>query len=883
MSAKKKPRKISKWAQFVESIELLAKDQEMSSDSSDNVKKDHSFFDFLIKKETFDRNAPSTSSMRVASEPKMKQVSSKSVTSSPMRLDSITKKAPLLRCFEVPKLTLPIGDKKAKEKDISPFEENIFRFVNALPKRRSSTPQSFKVASKRISQLRSSGAKTDSENDDLHVLKDKMPQKPSTLANSEVICTSPDNIVITKTAPSVERVRRYSSSSTDEVCADHDRRFLYSMNMDKYSLINSSKLPSQSLEAVKTERREDRFSSQNVYVAGKIVRKSELAGAASDSDSETGMADPLNGPPKGVREARQRIESFYTEDPNRDVGVAGEVVEEIAEENKSLLWFLMKQVRPGMDLSKVVLPTFILEPRSFLDKLSDNYYHADILANVSALQDPYDRFKTVLKWYMSGLYRKPRGLKKPYNPVLGETFRCCWKQEHHQNYTYYVSEQVSHHPPISAFYVSNRKDGYVVEGSLLAKSKFYGNSTSAILEGCARVYVLPWGEVYTTTAPYAHCKGIVMGTLSMELGGKVHIICEKTGYHADVEFKLRSFLGSAEQTNSVSGRIKYGGETVAVLDGYWDGRITLKDKKTGEEAILMDVPLLKEQRMPRYLVKLENQHDYESQKLWIKVSEAIAKEDQVVATEQKTLIEEAQRVRCKNQVTPWVPRFFHRDDHPEAPSGVVDQGWRYNHSNYTQWQPEEQFEYEEDFVIQTITSTGAQPRLSSTQRAGSIPHVSSVPRVPALGPLSPTLTDSDTHEDVARRSKTSSLLAIASTPRTGSIPHVSSVPRVPALGPLSPTLTDSDTHEDVARRSKTSSRTLKQSLLQIDAAMREQTIAIEQLTKKVQALSEGQRQAQYRPQSARVVNTSHTWDMFGGFVLAVILQALLNWIFHTKD
>lgn len=59
---------------------------------------------------------------------------------------------------------------------------------------------------------------------------------------------------------------------------------------------------------------------------------------------------------------------------------AGEQVEELAEENKSLIWYVLKQVRPGMDLSKVVLPTFILEPRSFLDKLSDSYYHADYLS-----------------------------------------------------------------------------------------------------------------------------------------------------------------------------------------------------------------------------------------------------------------------------------------------------------------------------------------------------------------------------------------------------------------------------------------------------------------------------------------------------------------------
>lgn len=59
---------------------------------------------------------------------------------------------------------------------------------------------------------------------------------------------------------------------------------------------------------------------------------------------------------------------------------AGEVVTELQEEQKSLIWFLMKQVRPGMDLSKVVLPTFILEPRSFLEKLADSYYHADLLS-----------------------------------------------------------------------------------------------------------------------------------------------------------------------------------------------------------------------------------------------------------------------------------------------------------------------------------------------------------------------------------------------------------------------------------------------------------------------------------------------------------------------
>ena len=57
----------------------------------------------------------------------------------------------------------------------------------------------------------------------------------------------------------------------------------------------------------------------------------------------------------------------------------GVQTEEVVEENRSMLMHLLKQIRPGMDLSRVVLPTFILEPRSLLEKFSDYYYHCDLL------------------------------------------------------------------------------------------------------------------------------------------------------------------------------------------------------------------------------------------------------------------------------------------------------------------------------------------------------------------------------------------------------------------------------------------------------------------------------------------------------------------------
>lgn len=35
-----------------------------------------------------------------------------------------------------------------------------------------------------------------------------------------------------------------------------------------------------------------------------------------------------------------------------------------------------------------------------------------------------------------------QGLKKPYNPILGETFRCCWLHPQRDSCTFYIAEQV---------------------------------------------------------------------------------------------------------------------------------------------------------------------------------------------------------------------------------------------------------------------------------------------------------------------------------------------------------------------------------------------------------------------------------------------------------
>lgn len=54
--------------------------------------------------------------------------------------------------------------------------------------------------------------------------------------------------------------------------------------------------------------------------------------------------------------------------------------------------------------------------------------------------DPEERFMKVLQYYLAGWHIKPKGVKKPYNPVLGEFFRCRYD---YPNGTqgFYIAEQ----------------------------------------------------------------------------------------------------------------------------------------------------------------------------------------------------------------------------------------------------------------------------------------------------------------------------------------------------------------------------------------------------------------------------------------------------------
>ncbi|XP_026840344.1 oxysterol-binding protein-related protein 8 isoform X5 [Drosophila persimilis] len=552
-----------------------------------------------------------------------------------------------------------------------------------------------------------------------------------------------------------------------------------------------------------------------------------MSGLESESESDAGEAvqdDTL--------EPADCVETTYVPITEEEFGEQGEQVEELADENKSLIWCIVKQVRPGMDLSKVVLPTFILEPRSFLDKLSDSYYHADLLSKAVQEDDAFTRMKIIVQWYMSSFYKKPKGLKKPYNPILGETFRCYW-QHPSGSRTFYIAEQVSHHPPVSAFYVTNREDGFSITCSILAKSKFYGNSTSAVLEGAATMTLLPRGECYTATTPYAHCKGILMGTLSMELGGKINIECENTGYRTELEFKLKPFLGGSESTNVVVGKIKLGKETLATINGHWDRECRIKDAKTGEETLLFKVDAdLRAKRLPRYLVPVEAQEPHESQRLWERVSESIAREDQVAATEEKTVLEEKQRADAKERSSieaPYVPNLFELDSYGQ---------WIYKYADLRPWDVRNDVrQYECQYKVLTQTRHKSVPIVHGAE----LMH----PLRSSLEPVARSHRQSGAASSKAPKAKNKSLV----------------------LAPRDTNSDSSQSPQGVVKRSSSSS------IRQINAALDQVNRVLEEHSKQLNDISRRLERMQYAPPPHLRHGAQNM--LGGGVALSTVIKSLI--------
>jgi hypothetical protein len=368
--------------------------------------------------------------------------------------------------------------------------------------------------------------------------------------------------------------------------------------------------------------------------------------------------------------ALSRLKQKLVDTAASDPQVNTEDIDEVDEQGQSILMGIITQLRPGCDLSRITLPTFILERKSMLERITNQLQQPDFLLEAHDAKEPLDRFLGVVKFYLSGWHIAPKAVKKPLNPVLGEFFTCYWDLPNGQQ-AYYISEQTSHHPPKSSYFYMIPESHIRIDGSVLPKSRFLGNSTAAMMDGLTVIQFLDIKdskgepEKYTLTQPNMYARGILFGKMRIEMGDHLIIKCPTTGFSIDIEFKTKGFISGTY--DAIEGTVKdRANKSLFEITGKWNGVMNIKDLSTGKKSVFLDVK--KTSPLEPHVRPLEEQGEFESRKLWKHVTDALGKRNHEIATDEKFKIEDSQRVAAKKRAEENVefhPKLFRSRDHPD--------------------------------------------------------------------------------------------------------------------------------------------------------------------------------------------------------------------------
>ncbi|KAL2841232.1 hypothetical protein BJY01DRAFT_13569 [Aspergillus pseudoustus] len=382
-----------------------------------------------------------------------------------------------------------------------------------------------------------------------------------------------------------------------------------------------------------------------------------------------------------------------------------DVPEKAPDESSKLKTFLsiLRKFVGVSDIASVrfSLPAQLLEPTPNLEYW--NYLdRPETFASIGKSEDALGRMLEVLRFWFTKDLKYIKGKPcKPYNSTLGEFFRCSWEVDSSLPKlpllanTYaangvstvtdntgksakvcFLTEQTSHHPPVSAFYIDCPDTGVSARGFDQISAKFTGTSIR-VAPGQHNLGIFlnisqRDDEEYQLTHPAAHLGGLLRGALSITVADTCYIVCAKTGIKVILQYLEEGWISRAQ--NKVEGVIfRYNsdkdtiarikdvpeGDVLAKISGSWHGQLYYTLTGSSESQLLIDIaplfPVAKS--LPPEEVQLSN----ESRKFWSGVTEAILDKRYSQATKLKQEIEERQRQKAAERQAKnedWVPRFF---------------------------------------------------------------------------------------------------------------------------------------------------------------------------------------------------------------------------------
>lgn len=229
----------------------------------------------------------------------------------------------------------------------------------------------------------------------------------------------------------------------------------------------------------------------------------------------------------------------------------------------------------GKDLTRFSIPVVWNEPLSFLQRLAECLEHSSLLDRAALADSPVERFHYLTAFVVSTLSIHIERMSKPFNPLLGETYELEMNDDQHS--FHFISEQVSHHPPVSAIFIQN--PNWTLSANVEPKIKFHGTNVQAISDGrwilrikkrsrsnsqssfqSCEDYETSSNEFedeYTWKTPNVLVHNIIFGRLWCEFQGQIDIKHTQSDYQSILTIKSHSWFAS--QATKTADLMKYSG------------------------------------------------------------------------------------------------------------------------------------------------------------------------------------------------------------------------------------------------------------------------------------------------------------------------------------
>uniref|UniRef100_A0A3Q2FU07 Oxysterol-binding protein n=1 Tax=Cyprinodon variegatus TaxID=28743 RepID=A0A3Q2FU07_CYPVA len=197
---------------------------------------------------------------------------------------------------------------------------------------------------------------------------------------------------------------------------------------------------------------------------------------------------------------------------------------------------------------------------------SRNHILYELLDTASNTPDPYQRMVYIAAFAISGYSTATfRNRYKPFNPVLGETFECIREDRGFR----FISEQVCHHPPISACHAES--ENFTFWQDQRWKNKFWGKSLEIVPTGMVNVTLPRYGDHYEWNKVVTCIHNVLSQQRYLEHYGEVTIqnLTNNT-CTCKITFVKSRYWGSDSNKNEVQGTVTdQSGNVIHRFGGLW--------------------------------------------------------------------------------------------------------------------------------------------------------------------------------------------------------------------------------------------------------------------------------------------------------------------------